>query len=284
VNRITPAEFDFVRRLLYERAAIVLEPGKEYLAESRLLPLVRESGFRTLGELISRLRSEQSNGLHQKVVEAMTTNETSFFRDSHPFEALRRSVIPDLITKRAAERRLHIWCAACSTGQEPYCIAMLLREYFPGLSAWSLRLVASDISREILDRARSGCYSQLEVNRGLPASLLVKYFAREGTNWRIRADLRRMIDFREVNLAAPLPGLPPMDIVFLRNVLIYFDVETKKAILGKVRRLMRPDGYLFLGGAETTLNLDPAFERVPLEDSACYRLRCDPPWSPIRDR
>jgi chemotaxis protein methyltransferase CheR len=270
---ITPAEFDFVRRLVYERAAIVLEPGKEYLAESRLLPVARESGLASLRELIGRLQAERPNSLHQKVVEAMTTNETYFFRDVHPFEALRASVVPELLAKRAAERRLHIWCAASSSGQEPYSIAMLLREHFPDLSSWSLRVLASDISQEMLARAREGCYSQLEVNRGLPAPLLVKYFERHGTSWRIKADLRRMIEFRAINLASSFHDLPQMDIVFLRNVLIYFDMETKKAILGKVRRLMRPDGYLFLGGAESTINLDASFERVPLEKSGCYRLR-----------
>jgi chemotaxis protein methyltransferase CheR len=270
---ITPAEFDYVRRLVYERAAIVLEPGKEYLAESRLQPLALKLGFGTLGELICRLRSARPDGLHQKVVEAMTTNETSFFRDGHPFEALRCSILPELVARRAAERRLHIWCAASSSGQEPYSIAMLLREHFPSLSSWSLRLVASDLSREILDRAREGCYSQLEVNRGLPASLLVKYFERHGMNWQIKADLRRMIDFREMNLMSPFSSLPPMDIVFLRNVLIYFDVETKKAILGKVRHLLRPDGYLFLGSSESTINLDATFVRVQLGMSGCYRLR-----------
>jgi chemotaxis protein methyltransferase CheR len=273
MRSITASEFDFVRRLVYARAAIVLEPGKEYLAESRLLPVARELGFGTLHELIGRLQSARPNGLHQKVVEAMTTNETSFFRDIHPFEALQSSVVPEMMVRRAAERRLHIWSAASSSGQEPYSIAMLLREHFPSLSSWSVRLVASDISREILDRARDGCYSQLEVNRGLPSSLLIKYFERQGPHWRIRADLRQMIEFREINLASAFHSLPQMDIVFLRNVLIYFDVETKKAILDKVRRLMRPDGYLFLGGAETTINLAPSFERVQMAKCGCYRLR-----------
>ena len=273
MTSITQADFEFVRRLVYERAALVLEPGKEYLAEARLLPVAREAGFVTLRDLIRRLQQGPPNGLHQKVVEAMTTNETSFFRDAHPFETLRGSILPELMAKRAAERRLNIWSAASSSGQEPYSIAMLVREHFPALSSWILRLVASDFSHEILARAREGCYSQLEVNRGLPASLLSKYFERQGTNWRIKADLRRMVEFRTINLAESLHSLPQMDIVFLRNVLIYFDVATKKAILGKVRRLMRPDGYLILGGAETTMNLDPAFERVQLEKSACYRLR-----------
>ena len=273
MTSITQADLEFVRRLVYERAALVLEPGKEYLAEARLLPVAREAGFVTLRDLIRRLQQGPPNGLHQKVVEAMTTNETSFFRDAHPFETLRGSILPELMAKRAAERRLNIWSAASSSGQEPYSIAMLVREHFPALSSWILRLVASDFSHEILARAREGCYSQLEVNRGLPASLLSKYFERQGTNWRIKADLRRMVEFRTINLAESLHSLPQMDIVFLRNVLIYFDVATKKAILGKVRRLMRPDGYLILGGAETTMNLDPAFERVQLEKSACYRLR-----------
>jgi len=226
-----------------------------------------------LQDLVARLRAQPFNGLHQKVVEAMTTNETSFFRDVHPFEALKKAVLPELIKKRATERKLNMWCAASSSGQEPYTMAMILREHFPTLANWTVRFIASDISMEMLERARAGRYSQLELNRGMPAPLLVKYFQRQGMEWQIKEDLRRMVEFRQMNLADTWPSLPEMDLVFMRNVLIYFDVPTKKEILGKVRRLLRPDGYLFLGIAETTLNLDGAFERVQFDKSGCYRLR-----------
>jgi chemotaxis protein methyltransferase CheR len=273
--RITELEFDYVRRLVYDRAAIVLEPGKAYLVESRLEPVAREAGLGSLRELIRRLQTEQQHALHVRVVEAMTTNETSFFRDTHPFEALRQTLLPELIARRAAERRLHLWCAACSSGQEPYSLAILLREHFPQLATWSLRFIASDISREMLARSSEGCYSQLEVNRGLPASLLAKYFQRQGLQWQVKEEIRRMVEFREINLSQRFPTLPLMDLVLMRNVLIYFDVDTKKAILGKVRALLRPDGYLILGHAETTVNLDAAYERVRLDQISCYRLRAN---------
>lgn len=270
---LSKTDFEFVRDLMLKSAAIVLEAGKEYLVESRLAPLAHQEGFASLAELIDQLRKQPFNGLHWKIIEAMTTNETSFFRDVHPFEALKRAILPELLTKRAHERRLHIWCAASSSGQEPYSVAMLLREYFPTLASWTIRFVASDISTDMLARSREGRYSQLEVNRGLPATLLVKYFQRQGTEWQIKEELRQMIEFQQVNLAKTWPSLPPMDIILMRNVMIYFDVATRKAILNKIYRLLRPDGYLFLGGAETTMNLDDAFERVEFEKSGCYRLR-----------
>jgi chemotaxis protein methyltransferase CheR len=266
-------DFEYVKTLVLKRAAIVLETGKEYLVESRLTPLARQEGFASLEALLTQLRAQPFNVLHWKVVEAMTTNETSFFRDAHPFEALKKVVVPELLAKRTSERTLNLWCAASSSGQEPYTVSMLLRETFPALATWTLRFLASDISLEMLERAREGCYSQLEVNRGLPAALLVKYFQKKGAQWQIKEDLRRAVEFQQVNLAEAWPTMPPMDIVFMRNVMIYFNIETKKTILGKLRKLLRPDGYLFLGGAETTLNLDDAFERVEFDKSGCYRLR-----------
>ncbi len=270
---IGAVEFDFIRKLVRERSAIVLEPGKEYLAESRLLPVARDEGCATLQDLVAKIRADRSGGLERKIIEAMTTNETTFFRDVHPFEALRKTVLPEVLAARAAQRQLNIWCGASSSGQEPYTIAMVLRERAAELAGWSVRLLASDISREMLDRTKEGRYSQLEVNRGLPAAMLVKWFEKDGTSWQVKAELRAMLELHEMNLAGNWPAFPPLDIVFMRNVLIYFDVETKQGILAKVRRLLRPDGWLFLGGAETTLNLDDAFERVPIEKATCYRLR-----------
>jgi chemotaxis protein methyltransferase CheR len=270
---IAAPDFDYIRRLVHERAAIVLEPGKEYLAESRLVPVARAEGFATIAELVARLQADPRSVLHRKVVEAMTTNETTFFRDVHPFEALRQHVLPALIAARAETRALTIWCGASSSGQEPYTIAMVLRHHFPELADWNVRIVATDIARSMLERTREGLYSQLEVNRGLPAPMLVKWFTKEGTHWRVKPELRAMIETVELNLAASWPPLPQCDVVFMRNVLIYFDVATKQRILERVRRLLRPDGWLFLGGAETTLNVDDQFERVPLGRATTYRLK-----------
>jgi len=272
---ICDADFEYIRTLVYERSAIVLEPSKTYLVESRLTPLSRRERVDSLADLVALLRQQRFGDLHRKVVEAMTTNETSFFRDVHPFNALKSHILPELLAKRRAERALQVWCAACSSGQEPYTIAMLLREHFPELASWTVRIVATDLSGEMLERAKSGKYNQLEVNRGMPAPLLVKYFERRGLDWYVNDALRSMITFRELNLIESWPVLPRMDVVFLRNVLIYFDVNTKKTILGKVRQVMRPDAYLFLGGAETTMNLDDSFERIQFEKSGGYRIRAN---------
>jgi chemotaxis protein methyltransferase CheR len=200
------------------------------------------------------------------------TTEPLFFRDHHPFEALRQTVIPDLISRRQAERRLSIWCAASASGQEPYSLAILFREHFPELAGWKISLLASDVSREMLARAREGRYNQIEVNRGLPAALLVKYFEQHGTQWHIKPAIRSMVEFREINLAQAWPTLARMDLVLIRNVMIYFEVETKKTILGRLAGLLRPDGYLLLGGAETTFNLDDSYRRVEPIKSGFYQL------------
>ncbi len=270
---LSQTDFEFVRALVLKRSAIVLENEKLYLADTRLQAVARREGIESVEALVARLRTAAAGPLAQKVVEAMTTNETSFFRDVQPFEMLKQVVVPELMKRRAAERRLRIWCAASSTGQEPYSLAMLLREHFPALGGWDLRIVASDLSTDVLEKAKQGRYSQLEVNRGLPASLLVKYFQRQGTEWQLKDDVRRLIEFRQLNLIEPWPALPPCDVVLIRNVLIYFDVETKRQILGKARRVLRPDGYLFLGGAETTINLDDSFQRVEFQRAGCYQLR-----------
>lgn len=269
---LTAGEFDYVRDLVRRRSAIVLENGKEYLAEFRLTTLARREGYESLASLIARLRAEPDGPLHRLVVEAMTTNETSFFRDQHPFAALRSHVLPRLIERRAAERRLTIWCAASSSGQEPYTIAMVMKEYFPSLESWSVRIVATDLSREMVERTRAGRYSQLEVNRGLLAPFLVKYFERQGIEWQVKEPLRRMVEVHECNLAEVWPVMAPIDIVFMRNVLIYFDLAQKRSILAKVRRVLRPDGYLFLGATETTINIDPGYRKEDVAKSSVYRV------------
>lgn len=269
-------DFQYIKKIVHERSAILLSEDKQYLVESRLSPLARREGLGTIEELVRQMRRQPFNGLHGKVVDAMTTNETSFFRDHHPFETLRTDILPELIQKRAAQRRLTIWCAACSSGQEPYSIALTLREHFPTLRSWNIQIVSSDISPTMLERTKQGEYSQLEVNRGMPIKLLVKHFKKVGTHWQAKDDLRRLVDVRAINLIEPWPRLPQMDLIFLRNVLIYFDLKTKQQILANMRRLMKPDAYLFLGGAETTLNVDNAFERKRFNRTVCYQKKGRP--------
>ncbi len=265
------SSFDYISALVLKKSAIVLEPSKNYLVESRLLPVARAHGWSTLDELVDALQRQVASALTDEVVDAMTTNESSFFRDLHPFNALKTHVLPELIAKRSRERVLNIWSNACSSGQEVYSIAMLIRENFPELSGWRIRLTATDISRQILEKAQSGIFTQTEINRGLPMPMVLKYFTREGVSWRISEEIRKMVDFKYLNLIEPWPPtLPKMDIVFLRNVLIYFNVETKKQILDKVHRVLQSDGMMFLGGAETTMNLNVNFERKLIGSATGY--------------
>jgi chemotaxis protein methyltransferase CheR len=270
VTNIRDIDFRFVRDHVLARSGIVLEDGKEYLVEGRLAPLVRDGGYDSLAALIDVVRGAPHGPLGSAIVEALTTNETSFFRDAHPFESLRSTVVPELMERNRAERSLTIWSAACSTGQEPYTIAMTLLEHFPALEDWNVRIVATDLADGVLARARAGRYRQLEVNRGLPAPYLAKYFVRRGLEWEVIPQLKKWTEFRTMNLVGEWGALPRFDVVFLRNVLIYFDVETKKRIFAHMRRNMRPSGWLFLGSAETTLNIDETFRRVPAERGFAY--------------
>jgi chemotaxis protein methyltransferase CheR len=252
----------------------MIEPGKEYLVETRLGPLAQREGFASLAALIQQMRLEvKVNGLHHKAIDALTTNETFFFRDYHPFEAFRRFILPQVLEQRASARRLTIWSAACSTGQEPYTLAMLLLEHFPQLADWTMSILATDLSPTVLKRAAEGKYSQFEVNRGLPASYLIKYFTKQGETWCIKDEVKKMIEFRPMNLIQSWPVMPPLDLVFIRNVMIYFDVETKKTILKKIRNCLLPHGYLFLGTAETTMNLDPEYLPVSHGKAVVYRVQ-----------
>jgi len=265
-------DFDFFRGFLRERSAIALDPGKEYLVETRLMPIARREGLDSVEALIRRLRREPHGALQLCVVEALTTNETSFFRDWKPFEALRSKVIPEATLRRAAERRVDVWSAACSTGQEAYSVAMLLKEYLPQLATWDVQIHCTDLSQEMVVRTRSGRFTQLEVNRGLPAALLVKYFRQEGDEWAIAEEFRKRLRVAQLNLAGAWPAMPLMDVVLLRNVLIYFDLPTRKGILEKVRRQLQPGGVLFLGSAETTLGIHDAFKREEAAGATFFRL------------
>jgi chemotaxis protein methyltransferase CheR len=263
--------FEYICNLVRDKSAIVLEPSKTYLVESRLNPVARANGLASIEDLVDALRKPNSTKLSQAVIEAMTTNETSFFRDLHPFDALKSTILPALVAARSRERVLNIWSNACSSGQEVYTIAMVLKENFPDLGAWKVRLIASDLSTQILDKAREGIFNQTEVNRGLPLPMLLKYFQKNGLTWQIKEEVRKMVEFRQVNLVEAFPQLPPMDIVFLRNVLIYFAPDTKRGILNKVKNVMRPDAVLFLGGAETTMNLDVPFQREQVGKATVYK-------------
>ncbi len=274
---LAPESFAFVADLVARRSAIQLAPGKEYLVESRLLPLAREAGL-DVDAYVAQLRAQPSSPAATAVVEAMTTNETSWFRDGAPYQALRRHELPRLVAARGGVGRLRVWSAACSTGQEPYSLAMCLSDDLP--ASMSAEIIATDLSEQVLARARAGRYSQLEINRGMPAQMLVQHLRRVGTEWEVAESLRRMVTFRAHNLL-DVPPAGQFDVVFLRNVLIYFDTPTKRGILDRVLRVLRPDGVLVLGAAETTLGLHDGWERVTIERTSVYRPLASPPASAL---
>jgi len=259
---VTPSEYDQLRQLLRRRSGLVLSADKQYLVESRLLPVARRAGLAGLGALVERLQSTEAEQLGVEVVEAMTTNETFFFRDKVPFEHLRETIMPALIAACATQRRIRIWCAAASSGQEPYSIAMVLDEMGRRLDGWRIEILATDLSGEVLEKARAGLYSQFEVQRGLPIRLLLKYFTQVGEHWRIAAGLRAAVVFRQLNLLDDLSHLGTFDLVFCRNVLIYFDQATKSDVLERLAALIDRDGYLVLGAAETVVGLTGSFKPV----------------------
>ena len=274
---ISSADFQYVSDLARRTAALVIEPGKEYLVETRLAPLAKQKGCNSLSDLIDLMRNDRGyTALHASAVDALTTNETFFFRDFHPFEALRKSVIPAVIEKRSAVRKLSVWSAASSTGQEPYSIAMLLREHFPELAGWQVSILATDFSPTVLQQARAGSYNQFEVNRGLPAPMLLKNFTKQGDRWVVKEEIRKQIEFREMNLIQPWPIMPAFDVIFIRNVMIYFDVPTKQSILRRMRACLLPHGTLFLGTAETTMNIDPEWQPVTLGGAVAYQQKARP--------
>lgn len=259
------SDFDYVRRLVSQESALALGEDKSYLVEARLTPIAEREGCDSVGDLVRRLPDAPA-ALRDDVVQAMTTNETSFFRDVHPFDALRDVVLPAVL--RANNGRLSMWSAAASTGQEAYSLAMLVADHFVTART---SILATDLSKDVLARATAGVFSQLEINRGLPAALLVRHFHRDGAGWRINDDVRRRVEFRPLNLARPWPLLPPMDVVLLRNVLIYFDAAAKRAVLDQVARVLAPGGVLFMGGAETTYGLDDGWERIGVGRTSFYR-------------
>jgi chemotaxis protein methyltransferase CheR len=257
---VTPFDYEYLRKLLKERSGLDLSADKQYLVESRLIPLARRAGLNGIGELVQKMKNG-SEALTTDVVEAMTTNETFFFRDKIPFDHLKEAILPALAQARAARRSLRIWCAASSTGQEPYSIAMLVKE-MAALSGWRVEIVATDLSQTVLEKSKAGVFSQFEVQRGLPIQMLVKYFKQNGELWQINPELRAMIQHRPLNLLHDFSQLGSFDVIFCRNVLIYFDQETKTNIFGRLARIVEPDGFLVLGAAETVVGLTEAFKPV----------------------
>ena len=257
---MTPSDYDYLRKLLKDRSGLVLSADKQYLVESRLLPLARRIGVSHLTDLVAKLKGPGAEPLIVDVVEAMTTNESFFYRDKIPFEHFRDFMMPNLIKARAAQRRLRIWCAAASTGQEPYSLAMILKEMAAQVAGWRIEIIGTDLSNEVLEKARAGLYSQFEVQRGLPIQMLMKYFTQSGETWQISPEIKAMVQYRPLNLLADFGHLGGFDIVFCRNVLIYFDQPTKVDVLERIARLTEGDGYLVLGAAETVVGLTDVFK------------------------
>ena len=260
---MTPLDYDYLRKLLKERSGLTLSADKQYLVESRLLPVARRVGVEGLGGLVQKLKSPGNEPLIVEVVEAMTTNESFFFRDKIPFDHFRNVIMPALLTARANERQIRIWCAAASTGQEPYSLAICLKEMASQIVGWRIEIIGTDLSNEVLEKAKSGIYSQFEVQRGLPIQMLVKYFVQVGETWQIAPELRAMVQYKTLNLLNNFSQLGSFDVVFCRNVLIYFDQETKINIFNRLARQIESDGFLVLGAAETVVGLTDAFRPIP---------------------
>jgi chemotaxis protein methyltransferase CheR len=261
---VTPQDFDYLRKYLRDRSGLVLAVEKQYLAEGRLLPVARRNGMSSIDELIDRLKNRATASLSAEVVEAMTTNETFFFRDKLPFDHFRDTIVPALIAARARERRIRIWCTAASTGQEPYSLAMVLKGMGAAVAGYRIDIIATDLSSDVLEKAKAGIYSQFEVQRGLPVQLLVKFFDQIAETWQLAPELRSMVQFRPLNLLHDFSALGNFDVVFCRNVLIYFDQQNKIAVLNRIARQMPEDGFLVLGAAETVIGLTESFK--PLAD------------------
>lgn len=260
-------EFDYLKQVLYERSGLVVTPEKGYLIESRLAPLARRSGLDSVGLFIEKTRRTRDEAMLNQIVDAMTTNETLFFRDAWPFERLRKSLLPEVMAMAKTSRRIKIWSAACSSGQEPYSLAMTIAEMGTAMAGWKIEIVATDISEAMLARAQEGRYSLFEVSRGLPDAMLEKYFKPDGSGFWVKDSLREMIEFRHYNLLEDpsTGGIGPIDIIFCRNVLIYFDEATRRRVFTGLAKVLRPWGYLCLGGAETVVGISDAFRVLPGE-------------------
>jgi len=268
---VTPFENEFLRKLLKERSGLVLAADKQYLIESRLMPVARRAGYSSISELVQKLQSSNAENLRMQVTEAMTINESLFFRDMVPFDRFRDMVLPSMLETRTKTRRLRIWCTAASTGQEPYSLAMIIRSMKEKFFNWTIDIIATDISHEVLEKAKAGVYSQFEVQRGLPIQMLLQHFDRVGEHWRISTEIRKMVQFRHFNLLANFSSLGTFDVVFCRNVLIYFDHSTKIEVLGRIAQSLAPDGFLLMGAVETVVGLTDSL--MPLPDKRGLYVR-----------
>jgi chemotaxis protein methyltransferase CheR len=265
-------DYGYLRSLVFSLSQNVLDPSRDYLFDTRLTKVLRNEGMSRLDELVHRLRTKKDPTLERAVAEAMTINETSFFRDTRPFELLRLELLPKLLDARRMQRNLRIWSAACSTGQEAYSLAMLLREHFPQLANWDIRIEGTDLSAEVVQRAQAGRYHRIEINRGLPARFVVRYFDHVGEDWIVKPEMRKLCNFRQANLCGPsLPfnrSSDRFDIIFLRNVMLYFSQETRKTLLAGIYRVLAPDGVLFLGSSEQPA--DPSLWTSVLAGGTCH--------------
>jgi chemotaxis protein methyltransferase CheR len=259
---VTPQDYEYLRKLLKDQSGLDLSVDKQYLLESRLVPLSRKAGLAGIPELVQKMKAGSAS-LTAQVVEAMTTNETFFFRDKVPFDHFRQSIMPEILKARASRKSVRIWCAAGSTGQEPYSLAMCIKEMAPQLAGFKVDIIATDLSQEVLEKSKAGLYSQFEVQRGLPIQLLVKYFKQNGEFWQINPDIRAMVQHKQLNLLHDFSHLGIFDVIFCRNVLIYFDQDTKINIFNRLCKVMEPDGFLVLGAAETVVGLTDAFRPFP---------------------
>ena len=265
------SDYAYLRKLVLEQSANLINPSRNALFDARLKPIAKKAGASNLKDFVSLLKLDRAPHLHRAVAEAMTINETSFFRDLKSFEMLRETIFPRLIEQRRQQRRLRVWSAASSTGQEAYSLAMLIVEHFPELASWDVKIIGTDISQYVLDYARRGRYRRLEVNRGLPARMLLKYLVRDGEEWEISERIRSMCEFQYANLCEALPKLPIFDLVMLRNVLLYFPPQDRSYLFSDVHRLLAPDGCLVLGNAEQAEDSSDLFEVEFASNSYCYR-------------
>jgi chemotaxis protein methyltransferase CheR len=265
-------DYGYLRQLVFSLSRNVLDASRDYLFDTRLAKVLRNQGMTGLDELVRHLRQTRNPALERSIAEAMTINETSFFRDGRPFELLRTDLLPKIIEARRHQRSLRFWSAACSTGQEAYSLGMMMLEHFPMLAGWTIRVEGTDICAEVVERAKAGVYRRIEMNRGLPARFIVRYFNHPGEDWEVRPDLRRMCNFRQANLCGPqFPfhrAEDRFDIVFLRNVMLYFSMETRKPLLASIHRLLAPDGILFLGSSEQPV--DPTIWTPVLAGGTCH--------------
>jgi chemotaxis protein methyltransferase CheR len=268
---IFPENYRFLQQRLYSQVGLVLEDNKHYLFESRLAPIIKQLGLNSVNDLCAFLHTERNAEIDQQVGEAMTTNETYFFRDPTQYEAIRTVLLPKLIEERRETKSIRFWSAASSTGQEAYSLAMLLLQ--EGLSSWNIQILGTDFSSVVVNRARAGIYQQIEVNRGLPAPLLVKHFSRSGLEWKLNETVRRMARFETIDLRNSMKTLGPFDLVFCRNVMIYFDDRTKRNIMKELHSTLFRGGWLLLGGAESAFGLDEWFERRTVGSTTIYVAR-----------